>query len=1486
MENVSKQSTEKRRLEEAESLLGKKIKHETEDVVEVMSTAETEIYTLEDIVESDDIKTEIVDDIITLDLRNTNKQAVEKSRILLRRDVMEWLNSFLHVQSKNVIACVEALLRLRIKYRGSNRMWYDEVICLREVQRKITSAVDHLHSMNEQQQKCHIAQTLREILQPYKEIKKIDFPNIRLVTTNIYRACHNPAMSPFPIRSIRQLPDKLSTKLQQDLQVSEEYNSKMRTIQESLETTVQLHAENNLDYQCLLCIVVLRLFGFSLNGWLFEHELSKNNLEMITKMLESHMEHLETTENEKQKQAYVMNLALYSTGEREKTIQFLISMMNENMCNELREASKHRNENNRMDTKLLQSTVDTLLQDKQHELNLPSLMESMKSQLHFLGYQKKAKPTVGDQVVIELDGCTRERMNLLGMEKYYPQKLKYSDITMLRVEALQDGSELRNDGQEDVGGNIQDDVIKKPTSLLELPMYFINGIMALDSETRERCFLAHDDDDDSSDDDSDREDAGAIHPLDLVYIIFLCADDFLRHELADKMSKCQYAVPFVLPSPLVKNSCNKDLVLHFALKGIVRNFACNNIVMNEPLADVEAPMVAFVSIGQEVAWKTKLLNKMLSTQQETFWHKGLKGGNRRQLISQRMVEVAWYLPGVHGNNIFTCPVTFANLRISASESDETCDALVRFSSICCIFVDNINQDLVDFVRTKNLTGRLLLVVLYQDKEVKQKSKHLQETLDLERHQVICKKMDEANFHPVQEQLKKSIQIMTQIGPNKLSLSKFAMQRKKDGRLKVDDEGCYIGYMAAETILKDVDEHNAKKPRSAKGAILPCHSDLKSRQDIAALDKELCRQKKLILGNTTVQSYAFSVKEQKWILQLNQLHYPISDTFRYFLQCLVGLYTEDRHYFLQSLKLGLNKRSIQMLQPLYEEYEKWRIQDESIDRDEKLQQIDDQISNGSLGVEHFFRELAVVYENLDALKIKSNLLDIDVTLDKLVYCVAELLTEGIAIEILDSDSMDVPVSWLNAVFLAVENCSKSTLFKVSALGAQSSGKSTLLNTIFRSNFPVSSGRCTRGAFLQLVKLEDSLREILNCHYVAVIDSEGLMSRTRFGYSDFDNELSTFIIGISDLTLVVIKGEGSEMQEVLPLAIHVFLRMNTVGEHYQSVHFIHQNLSAVDAREKGSTEIEAFVRDLNDKTFAAAKQAGQGEQYSKFTDVLQYKSTTDNTYVQSLWDGSPPMGKINVHYSWTMQKLKWTIIRKIKDLHSNQQKRLGSFVDLTKRLEELWDAVKYENFVFSFRNVLAIEAHKNLTKIFDEKQWALKRQAREIMQKEKRTIEDKMLKNTSDEAIGELIKTSKQQVTGHLFRGIQDTKMKILHYFRCTGCGDCSTTVKNRHLLANNEKEFLDEVNILWSTLEDDVESFLLNMEIKVKTDESVRELSMQMNSILKRKVQEAIQNRHTEDVTEQQVQDWFEDLWKKSAADIQRLIKRKEKMKISRQRYRR
>ena len=1025
---------------------------------------------------------------------------------------------------------------------------------------------------------------------------------------------------------------------------------------------------------------------------------------------------------------------------------------------------------------------------------------------------------------------------------------------------------------------VTDNVGKKPTTLPQLPWYFMKQIIGLDSDTRENCHILNFLDEESDEDDNTDEGTGisaAIHPLDLIYIIFLCADDFLRQELSEKMTRCQYAVPFILPQPYTTES--ESLILHWGLKSMTRNFYSNNIVVNKTLVDTEAPLISFLTVGEETSWKPKLLNKMLSPQQETFWHQGLKGGNYKQKISEGMVEVAWYLPGRHDDNKFPYPVAFANVRQNAIKTQTVSDRLHKSSTLTCIFGEEVSSDLKDFLKQKATLEKIIIILLHpKDKEnqVKEESKQLQVEYGLEKHQLIRRVAHDTNFDTVYEQLKRSILRMVAIETHSGCLSSFVNHAKEVEGMEVDDRRCYHGHMAAETILKDIDELNARKPGSAKEKILPGQSDLASRKGIAGLEKELCRQRKLS-ENTTVQSYGFEIEERKWTLQLKQLRMPMSDSFKYFLHCLLTFDESDRKYFLQSLKIGLNGRSMQQLLPLYEEYEKWRIEDESKERSEKLKELDEQLTHGSLGIEHFFREMAVMYENTVALRDRTGYNDLDNILDLLVDAMAEVFLQGTAIEIMDGDAVNVPVAWLSAVLNRIENSSRSTLFKVSVLGAQSCGKSTLLNTIFGLNFPVSSGRCTRGAYMQLVKVDASLKETLKCDYVAVIDSEGLMSRTKVDGTDFDNELSTFIIGLSDLTLVIIKGEGNEMHDVLPLAIHVFLRMNIVGEH-QACHFVHQNMGAVDVMTKVATEIEAFVRDLNAKTLAAAKDVDQSDRYTKFTDVLHYDPTTDNTYVPGLWDGTLPMGKTNSHYSKTMAKLKSDIAACIAKMEKEKRKGMCTFADLTKRLDELWTAIKFENFVLSFKNVLAVEAHRKLSKVFDDEQWDMKREVRDMIQREEHVIENEIKGGSTNRNVRQRINTSQQELIDCVLLKIAEVEKRILHYFQCNGCKDCDAEVTNRHLLANNEKEFKDEVRHLQRTLVREIEDAMEDLEIRMRTDKRIHELSTSMDGILKSKVQEAIRNRKGQDLSGQKIEEIFEDIWAEAAGDVLKSSKQAEK----------
>ena len=95
-----------------------------------------------------------------------------------------------------------------------------------------------------------------------------------------------------------------------------------------------------------------------------------------------------------------------------------------------------------------------------------------------------------------------------------------------------------------------------------------------------------------------------------------------------------------------------------------------------------------------------------------------------------------------------------------------------------------------------------------------------------------------------------------------------------------------------------------------------------------------------------------------------------------------------------------------------------------------------------------------------------------------------------------------------------------IFVLTILGIQSTGQSTLLNTMFGVQFPVSAGRCTKGAFMQLIPIV-----LDNFPYdgLLLINTEGLGAPEYKQDNTHDNEIATFVLGISDLAIINVRGE---------------------------------------------------------------------------------------------------------------------------------------------------------------------------------------------------------------------------------------------------------------------------------------------------------------------------------------------------------------------------
>ncbi|XP_014882867.1 interferon-induced very large GTPase 1-like, partial [Poecilia latipinna] len=205
--------------------------------------------------------------------------------------------------------------------------------------------------------------------------------------------------------------------------------------------------------------------------------------------------------------------------------------------------------------------------------------------------------------------------------------------------------------------------------------------------------------------------------------------------------------------------------------------------------------------------------------------------------------------------------------------------------------------------------------------------------------------------------------------------------------------------------------------------------------------------------------------------------------------------------------------------------------------------------------------------------------------------ADLMISGHPMELMDGDAGHVPLIWISSLLKEVINkLGDQRVFVLSVLGVQSSGKSTMLNAMFGLQFTVSAGRCTKGAYMQLVKLSEEIKDKYKFDYILVVDTEGLRALELAGNATLhhDNELATFVVGLGNMTLINIFGENpAEMQDVLQIVVQAFMRMKKVKLSPSCV-FVHQNVTDITAAEKNMDGKRRLQEKLDKMAQLAAKE----------------------------------------------------------------------------------------------------------------------------------------------------------------------------------------------------------------------------------------------------------------------------------------------------------
>ncbi|XP_063049244.1 interferon-induced very large GTPase 1-like [Engraulis encrasicolus] len=761
-----------------------------------------------------------------------------------------------------------------------------------------------------------------------------------------------------------------------------------------------------------------------------------------------------------------------------------------------------------------------------------------------------------------------------------------------------------------------------------------------------------------------------VNPLDLTTAIFHCSDPHLQQTLCSKMSQCQLAVPLLLPNCDTQQS----MLMLWALRDIVKTF--NPYDLKNPKGSVECriaitpmPLVSFVRLGNSTMSKSNCLNKIFWHPQQcnsTFVHFDMECGNIPRKISDGLVEISWFLPsGRKSIDVFRQPIAFANLRGDIRLFETQFSFLCQISAVVFVFTNDSETD-VSILTNKDRTSQMYLVIPHKSKS---KADSLAEVAGkMKMVDVIIKgEQNETGFITT---LRKFTADIVQKQKHLTSVEEMAEIAQKTG-LHIDESLTECGKVAklANNILTGIKDIAKFKDKN-----LPCQGHM--WKEISSLEREKCQLKRS--EREDIEQYKSELSKKVNNLRAKQRETEISRYMTHFIDGISNSETETS-YFLKALRMSLHS-----------------LMD--------VQMLSEQISQCSLGLEHFFRELGQLYESaaLDPETPRAK------QLQHLPSVCANLLLEGFPLELLDGDASNISQRWIEDIFNSLHNLVQPNcvISVVTVLGVQSTGKSTLLNTMFGMQFAVSSGKCTRGAFMQLVKVSDSSRHELKCDFILIIDTEGLKSPELAEQEDsyvHDNELATLVIGLSDVTIINISTEnGTEMKDILQIAVHAFLRMKEVGKKPRCL-FAHQNAGDVAAHAKNVLGRKKLIQLLNDMTESAAKMEKRNANIC-FTDVMDYDPDKDSYYIPGLWQGSPPMASVSAGYSEAVGELKKGLISALIELQFERHDLLLFW----RLVKEVWQAVRFENFIFNFKNSLDAEAYSNLCQMWNGWEWEFQKE----------------------------------------------------------------------------------------------------------------------------------------------------------------------------------
>ncbi|XP_076138927.1 up-regulator of cell proliferation [Alosa pseudoharengus] len=748
----------------------------------------------------------------------------------------------------------------------------------------------------------------------------------------------------------------------------------------------------------------------------------------------------------------------------------------------------------------------------------------------------------------------------------------------------------------------------------------------------------------------------AVNPLDLVTGVYMSSNSLLRQEITNHMVQCNFAVPLLLPAVWPDVSGTLLLWPFRGVMGMQRSTSANpRDVQMKNMACSRMPLISCVRLGSCGISKSRVLNRVLSGPRkkcEFFVHRDMDGGQLPRSISEGMVEVGWNLPlGDPNGDTFSRPILLANLRGDAAACDRPLSLVSRGSGVLVVFFEMLGEkELAALIYWRSLACHMILVDCSRGHENASDRERLAKflgkavkELELEEGMVVsgCRGDEEELAVHLIEALDHLIPHLHAV--NLVDLAGIGL----DLSYNVDeDEICRKASDEAEGVLKGMEDD----PVQFKEEQLPLQGAQWKR--LAKIEKEQCRNQE---GEGFNQRH---LKEEEEYIRQQMRKHTVTPAMKGFIDALTTINSLKRAYFLSWMKTRLGAVQWDQLS---------QSVDPLLDQQPLVELEGCPSSHSFLGLEHFFREMGVMYEMCYHSACK------DSYITRLPNLAAELLMHGVPLEIYDGDASCVPINWVNNVLIQLQKkLSLNLRLKViTAFGLHNSKNADILTTLFGASFLKGSYRHAKGAYMLLVIIPEMQRWMMECDLLLLINMEGLSYPELAEGEDslaHDHELATFVTGLSDVLLLNLKAENqADVKDTRQIAVSALLRTKEMEK--MPVCQLMSQCEGADTKAL-SLHMSRVIMILS------------MERTGEDLDSVQLPTENSNPCIMGPWNDRIVYLPLNPECSKAALELKNNLFSTIqKCAMKNEPTRLPQFME---SIYQLWEAIKHETFPIPFNN----------------------------------------------------------------------------------------------------------------------------------------------------------------------------------------------------------